>query len=88
MTELVRGYYLPKADPLKERIRQGDSPAKRILTELLDLSKCLRFLAWVVSRKEGSATLLQALTLLAALCREQTDAEVILSSVHRAKGKE
>ncbi|AFD27817.1 UvrD-helicase domain-containing protein [Deinococcus gobiensis] len=88
VTELVRGYYQPKADPLKERIRQGDRPAKRILTELLDISKCLRFLAWIVSRKEGNATLQQALTLLAALCREQTDAEVILSSVHRAKGKE
>ncbi|WP_082506217.1 UvrD-helicase domain-containing protein [Deinococcus sp. Leaf326] len=88
VTELVRGYYHPKADPLKERIRQGDRPAKRILTELLDISKCLRFLAWIVSRKEGNATLQQALTLLAALCREQTDAEVILSSVHRAKGKE
>ena len=88
VTELVRGYYHPKADSLKERIRQGDRPAKRILTELLDISKCLRFLAWIVSRKEGAATLRQALTLLAALCREQADAEVILSSVHRAKGKE
>jgi hypothetical protein len=88
VTELVRGYYHPKADPLKERIRQGDRPAKRILTELLDISKCLRFLAWIVSRKEGNATLQQALTLLTALCREQADAEVILSTVHRAKGKE
>lgn len=88
VTKLVRGYYLPRAAPLQERIRQGDRPAKRGLTDLLDLSRCLRFLAWVVSRKQGVGTLGETQALLAALCREQMDADVVLSSVHRAKGKE
>jgi len=80
--------YEPKAQPLKDRIRAGDQGAKRALTELQDLCRCLRFLAWVVSREQGQAALSDARRQLSLLCRENLDADVTLSSVHRAKGKE
>ena len=88
VTELIRAYYEPKAQPLKDRIKAGDQGAKRALTELQDLCRCLRFLAWVVSREQGHATLADARRQLSLLCRENLDADVTLSSVHRAKGKE
>ncbi len=88
VTELIRAYYDPKAQPLKDRIKDGDLGAKRALTELQDLCRCLRFLAWVVSREQGRATLADARRQLSVLCRENLDADVTLSSVHRAKGKE
>lgn len=88
VTDLIRSYYEPKAQPLKDRMKDGDQGARRALTELQDLCRCLRFLAWVVSRAQGQATLGDARRQLSLLCRENLDADVTLSSVHRAKGKE
>ncbi|WP_344982798.1 UvrD-helicase domain-containing protein [Deinococcus rubellus] len=88
VTELIRAYYDPKAQPLKDRIKDGDLGARRALTELQDLCRCLRFLAWVVSREQAQATLADARRQLSLLCRENLDADVTLSSIHRAKGKE
>nr|WP_255639325.1 UvrD-helicase domain-containing protein [Deinococcus betulae] len=88
VTERVRTYLAPLADPLATRSADGDQGAKRALTELLDVARCLRYIAWVVSRGTGEGTLQDALALLAQLCREDSDADVLLTSVHRAKGKE
>lgn len=88
VTELVRVWLTPRSAPLKQRVAEGDRTARRQLTELHDLARCLRYLAWGVSRGTGEGTRDAALTLLAALCREDRNADVLLSSVHRAKGKE
>ncbi|PTA66619.1 DNA helicase UvrD [Deinococcus arcticus] len=88
VTERVRAYLAPLAEPLVARSAEGDLGAKRALTELLDMTRCLRYLAWVVSRRTGEGTLRAALELLGQLCREDADADVLLASVHRAKGKE
>ncbi|GGN46724.1 hypothetical protein GCM10010842_37530 [Deinococcus daejeonensis] len=88
VTELVRAYLAPLAEPLATRVADGDLGAKRAMTELQDVGRCLRYLAWVVSRKTGEGTLRSALQLLGQLCREDADADVLLASVHRAKGKE
>ncbi|GGS08870.1 UvrD-helicase domain-containing protein [Deinococcus sedimenti] len=88
VTDLVRAYLEPVATPLKVRVSTGDQGARRALTELLDVGRCLRYLAWVVSRRTGVGTQADALTLLGQLCREDAEADVLLASVHRAKGKE
>ena len=88
VTELARAYLAPLDEPLKQRAVEGDRAARQQRTELYDLARCLRYLAWVVSRASGEGTLEGALALLAELCREDADADVILASVHRAKGKE
>lgn len=88
VTELVQAFLAPHMDPLKARVAAGDDGARRPLTEWQDLGRCLRYLAWVVSRKTGVGLKAAALTLLAQLCRDDTDADVLLASVHRAKGKE
>ncbi|MBB6017045.1 UvrD-helicase domain-containing protein [Deinococcus radiopugnans] len=88
VTELARAYLAPLDEPLKQRAAEGDRAARQQRTELYDLARCLRYLAWVVSRASGEGTLEGALALLAELCREDADADVILASVHRAKGKE
>ncbi|WP_304524742.1 UvrD-helicase domain-containing protein [Deinococcus sp. 6GRE01] len=88
VTDLVRAYLEPVAAPLKVRVSTGDQGARRALTELLDVGRCLRYLAWVVSRRTGVGTQADALTLLGQLCREDAEADVLLASVHRAKGKE
>nr|WP_221284430.1 UvrD-helicase domain-containing protein [Deinococcus humi] len=88
VTELARAYLAPLDEPLKQRAAEGDRAARQQRTELYDLARCLRYLAWVVSRASGEGTLEGALGLLRALCREDADADVLLASVHRAKGKE
>ncbi|GAA5533962.1 UvrD-helicase domain-containing protein [Deinococcus aluminii] len=88
VTEYVRAWLEPRTAPLMERAQAGDRTASRQLTEWRDLGRCLRYLTWVVSRKTGAGTLADALALLEELCREDRDADVVLSSVHRAKGKE
>ncbi|WP_233555397.1 UvrD-helicase domain-containing protein [Deinococcus sp. RM] len=88
VTELVRAYLAPLAEPLATRIADGDLGAKRAMTELQDVGRCLRYLGWVVSRKTGEGTQGSALQVLGQLCREDADADVLLASVHRAKGKE
>ncbi|CAM3179557.1 DNA 3'-5' helicase [Deinococcus saxicola] len=88
VTELTRVYLAPLDEPLGQRIAEGDRVARQQRTELYDLARCLRYLAWVVSRASGEGTLESALALLKELCREDADADVILASVHRAKGKE
>lgn len=88
VTEAVRTWLAPRTAPLQARAAEGDRTARRLLTDLQDLARCLRYLAWGVSRQTGEGTLQAALALLAELCREDKDADVLLSSVHRAKGKE
>ncbi len=88
VTELVRTYLVPLDEPLGLRIAEGDRTARQQRTELYDLARCLRYLAWVVSRASGEGTLENALALLKNLCQEDADADVVLASVHRAKGKE
>jgi DNA helicase-2/ATP-dependent DNA helicase PcrA len=86
--ERVRAWLAPRVAPVQTRAAEGDRAARRQLTDLHDLARCLRHLAWGVSRRTGEGTLEGALALLAELCREDKGADVLLSSVHRAKGKE
>lgn len=88
VTDLVKAHLAPRTEPLKLRLAAGDDAARRPLTELQDLGRCLRYLAWVVSRPSGEATPADVLYLLAQVCRDDADADVLLASVHRAKGKE
>ncbi|THF71521.1 DNA helicase UvrD [Deinococcus sp. Arct2-2] len=85
--ERIDALYERRARPLESRADEGDRAAKKALGELNDLCSCLRLLALrAVALSGGQATLSSVSGVLRGLYRE--DADVLLSTVHRAKGLE
>ncbi|UQN09669.1 UvrD-helicase domain-containing protein [Deinococcus sp. QL22] len=83
----VAALYERRARPLQYRAGEGDRAAKKALGELNDLCSCLRLLALrAAASAGGKATLSSVSGVLRGLYRE--DADVLLSTVHRAKGLE
>lgn len=83
----IDALYERRARPLQHRADEGDKAAKKALGELNDLCSCLRLLALrAVELPGGKATLSSVSGVLRGLYRE--DADVLLSTVHRAKGLE
>lgn len=85
--DLVNVLYERRAKPLLKKAREGDLAAKKALGELKDLCACLRLLALrAVSLGKGTTDLAGVSGVLRSLYHE--DADVLLSTVHRAKGLE
>lgn len=85
--DLVNVVYERRAKPLLTKAREGDLAAKKALGELKDLCACLRLLALrAVTLAGGTADVAGVSGVLRSLYHE--DADVLLSTVHRAKGLE
>ncbi|MFB9993182.1 UvrD-helicase domain-containing protein [Deinococcus oregonensis] len=88
----IQALHERRARPLQFRADEGDRAAKKALGELNDLCSCLRLLALRAATLSGElgaggkATLSGVSGVLRGLYRE--DADVLLSTVHRAKGLE
>ncbi|WP_189093843.1 UvrD-helicase domain-containing protein, partial [Deinococcus ruber] len=83
--ELVNVFYEKRAKPFIEKAKTGDPEAKKFLTDFKDICSCLRLLGQQAA-EHGLGTAQQIATLLRSLYRE--DADVLLSTIHRAKGLE
>ena len=84
---LVATYQDGRLRPLQELIAEGDRRAKRAAQDLSDLCQCLTVLGREALRERGQTA--GAADVAAALNRlYHEDADVLLSSVHRAKGLE
>ncbi|GGR23241.1 3'-5' exonuclease [Deinococcus ruber] len=83
--ELVNVFYEKRAKPFIEKAKTGDPEAKKFLTDFKDICSCLRLLGQQAA-EQGVGTAQQIATLLRSLYRE--DADVLLSTIHRAKGLE
>ncbi len=84
---LVNGLYEKRATPLVKKAEEGDLAAKKGLGELKDLCACLRLLALRAANVAGgTASVTDVMGVLRGLYHE--DADVLLSTVHRAKGLE
>lgn len=85
---LVDAYHERRAEPLLKRVQEGDDTARKLLSDLKDFAMCLRLLGRQVASTaaDGVGRLEVLRALLASLYRE--DADVLLSTVHRAKGLE
>ncbi|WP_407543093.1 AAA family ATPase (plasmid) [Deinococcus radiomollis] len=88
INEQVKLHYDKKAKPFTARAKDGDREAKKVLTDLKDICSCLRLLAEraVALSPKPSATVHDLSALLRSLYRD--DADVLFSTVHRAKGLE
>ncbi|BDP44304.1 hypothetical protein DAETH_42730 (plasmid) [Deinococcus aetherius] len=85
--DLVDVLYEKRAAPLVKKAREGDLAAKKALGELKDLCACLRLLALRAANVAGgTASIMDVMGVLRGLYHE--DADVLLSTVHRAKGLE
>ncbi|WP_407572901.1 UvrD-helicase domain-containing protein [Deinococcus altitudinis] len=86
--DLVKLHYDKKAKPFTARAKEGDREAKKILTDLKDICACLRILAEraVTLSERSTVTVNDLARLLRSLYRD--DADVLFSTVHRAKGLE
>ncbi|WP_406585123.1 UvrD-helicase domain-containing protein [Deinococcus aetherius] len=85
--DLVNVVYEKRATPLVKKAKEGDLAAKKALGELKDLCACLRLLALrAVNVAGGMANVTDVMDVLRGLYHE--DADVLLSTVHRAKGLE
>jgi DNA helicase-2/ATP-dependent DNA helicase PcrA len=82
----IAALYERRARPLQYRADEGDRAAKKALGELNDLCSCLRLLALRAASAGAQATPGTVAGVLRGLYRE--DADVLLSTVHRAKGLE
>ncbi|THF68537.1 ATP-dependent helicase [Deinococcus sp. Arct2-2] len=83
----VNVVYERRAKPLTNRVKEGDLAAKKALGELKDLCACLRLLATRATKLAGGwADVAAVSAVLQGLYHE--DADVLLSTVHRAKGLE
>lgn len=85
--DLVNVVYEKRATPLVKKAKEGDLAAKKALGELKDLCACLRLLALRAANVAGgTASVTDVMSVLRGLYHE--DADVLLSTVHRAKGLE
>lgn len=84
---LVNVLYEKRAAPLVKKAKEGDLAAKKALGELKDLCACLRLLALrAVNVTGGTASVTDVMGVLRGLYH--ADADVLLSTIHRAKGLE
>ncbi len=88
INDQVKLHYDKKAKPFTARAKEGDREAKKVLTDLKDICSCLRLLAEraVTLSPKPTATVHDLSALLRSLYRD--DADVLFSTVHRAKGLE